>query len=197
MSAIHYASAYKNKIINLLLKNKNFIALINPLESKYQELDIIDVLLGGQWIINGEEVLEQGHVFDYDFVDDTVVEDKTFVFVETDIPYIERNTFSHLNMYICVFSEKELVRISDTSTPSVKQIKDMGCYAGRRANRVDALCEVIDKTLNGNDKIAGIGTIKPTERNHCTVYKPNSKYYGKCLRYTVTNLNEIEDECND
>lgn len=197
MSNIHYASSYKNKIINLLLKNKNFIQLINPLKNENPELDIIDVLLGGTWVIHGEEVYEQGHIFDYDFVDDTTTDEKTFVFVETDITSIEKNTFTHFNMYICVFSEKNLVRISDATTPTVNDVKNMGCFAGRRANRVDALCEVIDKILNGNDKIAGIGTITPTTRNHCTIYKPNSKYYGKCLRYTVTNLHEIEDDCLD
>lgn len=197
MSNIHYASSYKNKIINLLLKNDNFIKLINPVESEHPELDIIDVLLGGKWIIHGEEVIEQGHVFDYDFVGDTTTEEKTFVFVETDIPSISKNTFTSFTFYICVFSEKGLVRISDATSPTVKEVKEMGCYVGRRANRVDTLCEIIDKTLNGNVKISGIGTIRPTERNHCTIYKPNNNYYGKCLRYTVTNLNEIEDDCFD
>lgn len=85
MANLYYSASYKNKIINLLLKNKDFIKLINPTPSECEDLDIIDVLIGGTWFINGKKYEEQGHIFDYNFVDETTTEQKTFVFVETDI----------------------------------------------------------------------------------------------------------------
>ena len=62
MSNLYNLASYKNKIIDLLLKNKDFIKLINPVPSKCNEIDIIDVLLGGEWVIDGEKYKQQGHI---------------------------------------------------------------------------------------------------------------------------------------
>ena len=197
MSNFYYASAYKNRIINLLLQNKDFIKLINPEPSEHEDLDIIDVLVGGEWIINGALHKEQGHIFDYNFVSDTIEERKTFVFVETDIDTVRHNTFTDFNLYICIFTNKELVRLTSVSEPTIKEVKDMGYFASSTANRIDILCDIVDKTLNGNDKISGIGSLNPSHRGFCTSYCPNNKYYGKCLKYNITNLNEIGDLCEN
>lgn len=197
MSNLYYAAAYKNKIINLLLANKNFIKLINPTPSKCEDLDIVDVLIGGEWIINGTKWEEQGHVFDYNFANETTVEQKTFVFVETDIPTIEKNLFMDFNLYICIFSEKDLVRLTSETKPTVKEVKDMGYFASSTGNRIDILCDCVDRILNGNEKVQGIGTLTPAPRGFLTNYCPNSNYYGKCLKYHITNLSEIEDSCGN
>ena len=194
MSNLYYAAEYKNKIVNLLLRDKNFIKLINPTPSECEDLDIVDVLLGGEWFIDGKQWKEQGHVFDYEFVNDTTIDEKTFVFVETDINGVSKNLFTEFNLYICIFTSKHLVRLSNETSPTVKEVKDMGYFASRYANRIDVLCDIVDRILNGNDKLKSIGSIEPASRNYVTIYKPNTKYYGKCLRYTVSNLNEIEDD---
>lgn len=196
MANIYYAASYKNKIINLLLRNKDFIRLINPTPSKCKDLDIVDVLTGGDWVINGKQWHEQGYVFDHDFVDDTIIEKKTFVFVETDIDTISQNVFTDFTLYICLFTAKELVRLTSESIPTAKEVKEMGCFASTTANRIDALGQVIDKTINGNEKIAGIGTVTPASRGHWTRYLPNNKYYGRCLKYHISNLCESDfNEC--
>ena len=146
MSNIYYAANYKNKIINLLLKNKDFIKLMNPTPSECEDLDIVDVLIGGEWIINGKKWEEQGHVFDYDFVDDTTTQEKTFVFVETDIDTISMDMFSDFNLYICVFTSKKLVRLNSSTVPTAKEVKNMGYFASSTANRIDTLGQIIDKT---------------------------------------------------
>ena len=197
MSNLYYASEYKNKIINLLLKNKNLIKLVNPKRSKCEDIDIIDVLLGGEWFINGKQYKEQGHIFDYNFVQDTTVEQKTFIFVETDIDTIRDNLFIEFNLYVCIFTSKELVRLSDNTFPSVNEIKDMGYFASRFANRIDVLCDIVDRILNGTDKIQGIGKVEPASRGYVTSYCPYNKYYGKCLKYRISNLNIGGDECGN
>lgn len=192
ISNIHYASAYKNKILKLLLSNENFIKLVNPTSSECEDLNIIDVLLGGEWIINGKKWKEQGYVYDYDFTNDTTKEQKTFVFVETDIDSVDRNIFTNFTLYICFFTHKDLVRLTDETLPTVKEVKDMGCFASSRANRIDALGEIIDKIINGNQKIAGIGTVTPNPRSYWKRYSPNNHYYGRCLSYTISNLCESD-----
>ncbi len=197
MSNLYNAAKYKNKIINLLLSNDNFIKLIAPIPSKCSELDIIDVLLGGEWIINGVKYTEQGHIFDYDFTDQTTDTERTFVFVETDIDSIYKNTFATFNLHIFIFTIKKLIRLTDRSNPTVEQVKNMGYFSGTYANRIDILCDIVDRILNGNEKIQGIGVVKPASRGYCMMYKPNYNYYGKHLIYNISNLNEIEEFCGD
>ena len=198
MSNLYNLSSYKNKIIDLLFKNKDFIKLISPKsDSECDDLDIIDVLLGGEWIIDGIQYDEQGYIFDHNFVNDTITQDKTFVFVETDVEYVKNGLFADFNLFICIFTSKELVRLTDYTSPSVKEVKDMGYFAGRHGNRIDILCDIIDRTINGNEKIPGIGTVSPDYRNYISQYCPANKYYGKCLKYKITNLIEDGDECED
>lgn len=197
MTNFYYAASYKNKIINLLLKSKDFIRLINPSPSDCEYLDIIDVLLGGEWMFNGKQYKEKGHVFDYDFVAETTTDVRTYIFVETDIEYVRQRIFTDFNLYVYIFTSKNLVRITDTSVPTVQQVKDMGYVTGTYANRIDVLCDIVDRILNGNDKIQGIGSVVPADRGFCTLYCPNNNYYGKRLKYNITNLNEYEDYCGD
>lgn len=197
MSPIYYATAYKNKIINLLLENKNLIKLINPSKGVHEDLDVVDVLRGGEWIIDGQKYIEQGHIYDYNFTDGTTHEEKTFIFVETDIKDISKDIFAGFNLYICLFTSKELVRITTQTVPTVEEIKGMGCYATSIGNRIDALGEIIDGVINGNSEIKGIGTVKPVSSGFWKPYSPNHKYYGRCLTYTITNLCKDDfDECD-
>lgn len=195
MSNLYYAASYKNKIINLLLENKNLIKLINPKPSECKDIDIVDVLMGGEWIIDGINYEEQGHIFDYNFVDDTTTEKKTFIFVETDIDTVKDEFFTDFNLYVCIFTDKKLVKLTNNSVPTVNEIKNMGYFSGTYANRIDVMCDIVDGILNGTDKLIGIGDVQPAPRNYVTIYCPNNKYYGKCLKYHISNLNETEDGC--
>lgn len=198
MSNLYYAASYKNKIINLLLKNRNFVKVINPTsDSRCEYLDEIDILLGGDWVFAGKKYTEQGQIFDYEFVNETTTTQKTFVFVETDIDSVRDNIFTDFNLYVCIFTEKDLVRLSDKTVPTVKEVKDMGYFASTYANRIDVLCDIVDTILNGTDKIPGIGDVEPASKNYVTLYKPNNKYYGKCLKYKITNYNDGGDECGN
>lgn len=199
MSNLYVASKYKSDIINLLYGSDNFIKLINPIsQSKCPDLDICDVLSGGKWIVNGNEYEEQGYVFDYNFVNETTQDTKTFVFVETDIDTITNNIFTSFNLYICIFTSKNLVRLDTCSTPTAKEVKNMGYFASNiHGNRIDALCDCVDNIINGSNKIKGIGDVKPSPRNHMTIYTPNSKYYGKCLKYNISNYNPGGNECGN
>ena len=197
MSNLYFASDYKNTIINLLINNNDFVKLINPKESECSKIKIRDVLLGGSWFIDGKKYEEQGHVFDYNFVDDTITDEKTFVFVETDIDTVRQNIYTDFNLYVCIFTYKSLVRITDSTTPSINDVEKIGYNVGYYGNRVDILCDIVDNILNGNEKIRGIGTVKPAPRNYVSMYCPNQKYYGKCLKYKISNLNMGGDECGN
>lgn len=179
------------------MQSEDFITLIAPTPSECEYLDILDVLVGGEFLINGKKYEEQGYIFDHNFVDDTITQEKTFVFVETDIDTVRDNMFVDFNLYVCIFSSKNLIRLNKTTSPTVKQVKDMGYYASTYGNRIEILCDIVDRILNGSNDFESIGEVTPAPRNHVTIYAPNSKYYGKCLKYKITNYNERDDDCQD
>lgn len=197
MGTLYNVANYKNKIINLLLKDKNFRKLLNPSPSKCEDLDELDVLIGGEWVIDGVKYKEQGQIFDHDFVEDTISEEKTFVFVETDIPYVRYNTYVDFNLYVCIFTKKSLVRLTDCTSPTAKEVEEMGYFSSTYANRIDVLCDVVDNILNGTDELSGICSISPASRDYVTRYSPNHGYYGRCLRYNISNLNISGDTCGN
>lgn len=198
MSNLYCAAEYTSNIINLMLKDKNLITLINPNPSECENIDIIDVLLGGTWHIDGKEYKEQGHIFDYNFVDETVTQEKTFIFVDTNIDSIANNTFTDFILYVAIFTDKSLVRINSSSTPTATQLQDMGYYStGQRGNRIFALCDCVDNILNGCNKLKTLGEITPYPRNHMSNYFPNNKYWGKMLIYHVKNYNPGGNACEN
>lgn len=197
MSNLYCAANYKNQIINLLLENKNLVKLIDPAPSECEYLDITDVLLGGEWIFGDKQYKEQGHIFDYDFVEESTSDAKTFLFVETDIGDVRQKMFMDFNLYIYIFTAKGHVRLTDRTSPTVQQVKDMGYFADKYANRIDVLCDIVDRTINGNERIQGIGALAPADKEFYTLYCPNSSYYGKRLKYSITNLNEMGDAYGD
>lgn len=191
MPLLNFEGIYKKRIIDLLLKDELIVKLINPTPNPLLD-DIIDVLTGGQWIVQGKQVKEQGHIFDHDFVDDTITEEKTFIFVETNIPYVSANCpLTDFYLYVTVFANNNLVNLTSSSMPKKSDMRKLG-YIG---NRIDILCAVIDKILNGNNKI-GIGKVMPSDRNFTSIYKPKVGYYGKQLRYFVKGYNTERDSCD-
>ena len=124
MANLYVSSKYKNQIINLLLSNADFIKLLNPPPDKYEE-----------------------HIFDYDFIDDTTTQEKTFLIVETGIDRIRQNIYADFDLYIYIFTSKNLVRLTDSSVPTVEQVKNMGYFAGTYGNRIDILCDIVDRIL--------------------------------------------------
>ena len=198
MTPLYCLSQYKNRVINLLIQNEDFVKLLNPSPSDCEYLDTIDILTGGEWIFDGKKYKEQGYVFDHNFVDDAVTEEKTFLFVEATVESIKQNILMDFTLYIYVFTAKGLVRLTSATSPSINEVKEMGCFTGSTyANRIDALSEIIDSVLNGCDKLPALGEVSPASRNFATPYTPKSEYYGKCLRYTVTNFNMAGDTCGD
>lgn len=71
-----YSFKLQNTIINLLIKNKDFVTLMNPSKPPVNQLSTEDMLLGGTWFFNGKKYEEQGHVFDHNFVDETTTVEK-------------------------------------------------------------------------------------------------------------------------
>lgn len=174
MANLYVSSKYKNQIITLLLENPDFIKLINPVSGKCED-----------------------YVFDYNFVEDTTTQENTFLFVETDITSIRQNIFTDFNLYIYIFTSKNLVRLTENSVPTTEQVRDMGYFSGTYGNRIDILCDIVDRILNGTDQLKGIGDLHPSETEHMTMYNPGTKYYGKCLKYQITNFNNSGDNNED
>lgn len=190
MGIVQTSGVKKKIIIDLLLKNELIRKLLNPKENDL--LDETEVLLGGEWVIDGEKVSEQGHIFDYNFIEDTIKETKVFIFVETDIPIVDRRTnMAEFSLYISIFADKSLIRLTDASIPTKQEMKNLG-YEG---NRIDILCGVVDELLNGVD-VRGVGSLRPANMGYLKIYQPNRQYYGKVLTYQVKGYDDGGDRCD-
>lgn len=190
-SNLYYSGRYKDKILSLLINSDDVVKLINPTMDKRFELD--EILLGGTYFVYNakhekEKVVLQGHLFDSIFVPDTTDEQKVFICIETLINSIERGIFNAFSLFIHVYVSKDLVRLDGNSTPRHAEMMKLG-FSG---NRVDMLCDAIDRKLNGNSSF-GIGDVEPSSRNFLTLSIPNDKFYGKCLQYTVKNYIDTEN----
>jgi len=193
MSNMSKSSEYKAEIIELLMKNNMVVKLLNP--AMHDDLDLSEVLLGGEFEINGEKITEQGYIFDYYFVDDTIMDTKSFIMVEVDSLVIEKGIFTSYVLHLWICSHKSLVRLNEKSIPKLSEIKAEG-YIG---NRVDALCDAVDRMLNGKNamKSGNIGDVKPYGE-YKKVFFPNStsKFYGMHLMYKVRNENQVDVNCH-
>ena len=194
MSNLYFAGAYKDKIIKLLLENKDIVKLLNPeVDPKYKGIiDETDVLLGGHWKIGNEVHYETGHIFDYNFVTDRTDDVKAFIFVEVIVDNVYDATFTNFKLLICPLAHKDIVRLDKTTTPTKAEMQKDG-FSG---NRIDMLCDAIDKTINGNTTM-GIGNVEPCYRDYLQMFLPNYRYYGKAIAYTVKNYNDNRNSCND
>lgn len=191
---LYYLGKYKSKIISMLLNNHDLVKLINP--KIISNLNIDDILLGGTYEVPGtndsniEKIEVQGHIFDYLFVPNVTCEDKVFICIETLVDSCENQYFSDFIMYINIYVAKSLLHLESNSSPSSIEMSKLG-YVG---NRLDMLCDAIDRLLNGNSSF-GIGDVTPIPYNFITLDIPDNKYYGKCLRYKVKNYID-RDGCN-
>ena len=150
-----------------------------------EDLDEKEILLGGEWVIDGNIVSEQGHIFDYNFVTDRTDDVKAFIFVEVIVDNVYDATFTNFKLLICPLAHKDIVRLDKTTTPTKAEMQKDG-FSGNR----------IDKTINGNTTM-GIGNVEPCYRDYLQMFLPNYRYYGKAIAYTVKNYNDNRNSCND
>lgn len=156
----------------------------------------MDVLRGGEWVVNGEKIEEQGHIFDYLYIDKTVTTAKVFICVEV-LPVSYRFPMIDLVLYIHIFVHKSLMRLSNDysptlSNPTITEMNQLG-YIG---NRLDQLVDVISEMMNGNKKF-GIQNLKPYDRGYISLDIPNESLYGKCLMYKAQINNTEIDNCEN
>ena len=191
---LYYLARYKKNIVSLLINSAPIVDLIAPDIDDRVELD--DNLLGGEFEVpkrngDGTDHLNiQGHIFDYIFTPETSDESDVFICIEALVNAVDDVFFNDCVLFVHIYVPKKRVRLTSKSNPTQsKMIK-----AGFIGNRVDMLCDAVDRLLNGNKEI-GIGEVRPVARNAVTLSIPNTTYYGKCLTYNVKNYIE-ENECD-
>lgn len=190
----YYLSLFKEKIVQLICSDEVAVKLINPVRNKY--LDLEDVLLGGTFNVDGQIIKEQGYIFDYKYVSETVVDEKTFICVEAfpisyTYPLIDVILYVHIYVHkgVMVLTSKES---ANPSSPTRNEMYELG-YIG---NRCDQLTQVIGRLLNGSNKIGGVTDIHPYERGYITLDVPNYNFYGKCMSFKVKISDVGELDCS-
>ena len=187
--------AFKDKIIKKICKDDITIKLLNPIIR--DELDIEDVLRGGRWEIDGKIIEEQGHVFDYNYVNQTTTEEKAFICVET-LPTYYKYPFIDVSLYVHIYVHRGIMQLTsdksvNPSSPTKNEMREYG-YIG---NRCDQLTQSVGKLINGATDIGGVSEITPHNRGFVVLEFPNNHFYGKCLIYNVKMENVEVDGCEN
>lgn len=200
MENLNFVGKYKEKIIKLILNSDIIVKLINPKSHNY--LDLVDILLGGTFFIDkkghivkkgqGEKLEIQGHIFDHIFIDGAINNAKVFINIEVYVDKVQYDILNEFTLLLNIFAEKTLISLDENSIPTKSEMKSLGLYG----NRIDQLCSCIDGLLNKNSSF-GIGDVQPATIGYNQIYYPNNNYYGKTLRYTVKNYNDIGDNCGN
>ena len=122
---------------------------------------------------------------------------------QIDLPLHDADLILCTHSHYDHFSPKDILAVANESTVIIttadcqNDIEKMGYEVGYFGNRIDIHCEVVDRSLNRNQKIKGIGNIEPAEHGFCSMFCPNPKFYGKKLKYHVKNLNEKGEPCGN
>ena len=194
--SVQYTSGYlvanfTRKLINSLVGSEDVVTIMNPTQD--DRFDIRDILLGGEFMVDGEKINLQGYIFDHYFVPDTTVEGKVFICVEANVDYIDKNIISEFPLDVYIFTYKTNVRLTDFTIPTKTEINEMG-YLG---NRISAITDAVDRVLRGMDNV-GLGLVIPSPRGFMKPSAPDNNYYGKKLSYQVKGYTPKEvDVCGN
>lgn len=192
----YYLTLIKSKIIGRLCTNENVVKLIAPKEN--DDLDLDDILLGGEWMINGKQIKEQGYIFDYNYVDDTITDSRVSICVET-LPGAFHFPTIDVMIFIHIYVHKDIMKLTSESSikPSVPTKNEMN-NLGFIGNRCDQLTQVIGKMLNGVSNIGGITEIKPRDNGYIGLDIPNKEFYGKCMVFKakISDVEQLNCENN-
>lgn len=108
-------------------------------------------------------------VFPYDWVDDTVTEDLSFLCFDVDVPGIVNSAVKDVNLFVWVFCHQNKMRTAS------------GMLRDRIASRVDEL-------LNGSSTVGKIGRV---ELKRVVRFHPAKNFYGRELQYVVRDFNRF------
>lgn len=112
------------------------------------------------------------YLFDYEYVDNTTVEARAFVCVESEVKRTPTPTIQDLRVYVRIICHKNYMKI------------DPSRFKGIIGNRRDNLVRAIDKVLNGSD-IFGIGNLTLDSVN--TVSSPTG-FTARELTYKISDF---------
>lgn len=154
--------AYKHKVASVFANDPDIIdVLLGPVD---EDTDTDEMLLG-------DDPDSCGHIFEYEYVDDTNETTDTYLCMETVVAKAPTTTAYRVYLYIFAYCHKKIMQ-------SYKR-------EGKVGTRVDILAADVDRLLNGS-KDFGIGKLNLVSDD---VYKPNNKYYGRCICYEAVDFN--------
>lgn len=136
-----------------------------------QSEDIAELMLGQNYDKeNGDEILTEKHIFPYLYVDDTQVEQLSYICLEVEVPRTMDFSFKDMKVIIWCYCHRGIMKYSK---------KD---YLGTRA---DILSDMVDRLLNSSNNY-GLGRLR---LQSTTYIMPGKNYYGRQLIYTCPEFN--------
>lgn len=124
---------YSSSIINKLANSPEIVGLI---------VDKADPDMSGE---DGE--MARQHMFDYDYIDETVLQAGAYIMVDVDMAEASSGTINDMEVYVQICVSKKYMDLDAQKFPGVK------------GNRRDNLARQVDLLINGSRDL-GIGRLQ-------------------------------------
>lgn len=132
---------------------------------------------------NFDEVLEEdsdivldGHIFDYQYVDDTTTETAAYIWIEMDVNDVSNRQIKDVRAYVTVACHKNFMKLNSST------------YRGVKGNRRDNLVRYIDRLLS-DSMFMGIGRLKLKNVRTMT---PINRFSVREMTYIIPDFNIVE-----
>ena len=135
--------------------------------------EVVGLMLDDPNIDMDSELAEsvRDHLYDFDYIDDTVQEEGVLIMVDSDIVDMPNPNVSNIEVYVQIFVNKHYMRL------------DPSKFTGVKGNRRDNIARQVDLLLRGRRDF-GIGRLELVSAITANVPK---KFTSKMLTYTVPN----------
>lgn len=136
--------------------------------------EIVELMLDSPGIDVASEEAEKARerMFDYDYIDDTVLSSGAYIMVDADMVDLPSGTIKELEVYVQIVVSKEFMTL------------DAKKFKGVKGNRRDNLARRIDLILNGSREF-GIGRLQLASARTSSV--PDA-FTSKLLTYEVVDF---------
>lgn len=130
-----------------------------------------------------EDTLFEKYIFDYDYIDGTVQDERSIICIDTDFPRFSSSSIKDVDVSILVAVHKNQMKLNPKGRPPI--------FKGVRGNRRDNLVREVDYILRGSDDF-GIGELELVSVHRVNI--GNDNFTAKLLLYQSKDFSKGQNK---
>lgn len=177
---------FKDTMMNILFNFEDVRRLTMP-RLDDDRFDESDNFFGGalEWTNPTDGLIERvnlsGHCFDVPYIDETIIDNRALITLESYVTRIEGEHIKEVALDIFAFSNKSFIHMPVSE-------KAFYIKKGYSGNRVDMMISAIELAIKQRSREFGIGKIMLAPRNPVVPYEPQKDFYGKKITFLCSDF---------